>query len=122
VFYAPTRVEDACDLCGGELYTRTDDTWATARHRLDVYETQTRPLVRFFAERGLAHEVDALGEVDEVAERIEKVVLHAHGAAGAVGTSPQHAVSTAQLGTAQLSSAQLSTARLSTASDAAPRP
>lgn len=66
IFYAPSLVEAECDRCGGELYTRSDDTWATARHRLDVYLEQTLPIVAFFEERGLVHQVDGLGEVDEV--------------------------------------------------------
>jgi adenylate kinase len=74
LFYTPARLEGVCDLCGGELYTRSDDTWDTARHRLDVYKEQTFPLVELFREMGLLHEVDALGEVTEVTERIVKAL------------------------------------------------
>lgn len=70
IFYSPSLVEAECDRCGGELYTRSDDTWATARHRLDVYLEQTLPIVAFFEERGLVHQIDGLGEVDEVNRRI----------------------------------------------------
>jgi adenylate kinase len=49
---------------------RSDDTEAVIRHRLDVYERETAPLIAIFAERGLVVEVDGIGAVDEVTERI----------------------------------------------------
>lgn len=49
---------------------RSDDTEDVIRHRLDVYEHQTEPLVALYAERGLLVPVDALGPVDSVAARI----------------------------------------------------
>lgn len=66
IFYTPPRLEAVCDLCGGDLYTRTDDNMQTARYRLDVYTRETLPLVEFFAGRGLLREVDAVGDVDTV--------------------------------------------------------
>ncbi len=74
IFYSPARLEGVCDLCGGELYTRSDDNWETARHRLDVYDSQTFPLIELFREMGLLHEVDALGEVNDVTDRITTVL------------------------------------------------
>ncbi|WAC66667.1 adenylate kinase [Agrococcus sp. SL85] len=49
---------------------RSDDTEEVIRHRLEVYERETAPLVATFAERGLVVEVDGIGSVDEVTERI----------------------------------------------------
>ncbi|MCH1884187.1 adenylate kinase [Agrococcus sp. ARC_14] len=49
---------------------RSDDTEEVIRHRLDVYERETAPLIAIFAERGLVVEVDGIGAVDEVTERI----------------------------------------------------
>lgn len=49
---------------------RSDDTEDVIRHRLDVYERETAPLIAIFAERGLVVEVDGIGAVDEVTERI----------------------------------------------------
>jgi len=70
IFFSPTRVEAVCDLCGGDLHTRSDDNMETARHRLDVYEQQTRPLADFYRETGAVLEVDGAGEPAEVAERV----------------------------------------------------
>lgn len=49
---------------------RTDDTEETIRHRQDVYARETAPLIAVFAERGLLVEVDGLGAMDEVTDRI----------------------------------------------------
>ncbi len=70
VFFSPTRVEAVCDLCGGDLHTRSDDNMETARHRLDVYEQQTRPLADYYRETSAVLDIDGTGEPDEVADRV----------------------------------------------------
>jgi adenylate kinase len=49
---------------------RADDTEDVIRHRLEVYASETEPLVGYYRERGLLHSVDGLGAVDEVTARI----------------------------------------------------
>lgn len=49
---------------------RTDDTPETIRHRQSLYQRETAPLIAVYSERGLVLEIDALGEVNAVAERI----------------------------------------------------
>jgi adenylate kinase len=49
---------------------RTDDTEDVVRHRQDVYNQQTAPLLAVYAERGRLVEVDGIGQVDEVTSRI----------------------------------------------------
>jgi adenylate kinase len=66
----PPRVEGVCDECGGELYQRDDDREETVRERLRVYETETAPIVGFYAEHGLLATVDAMGPLEAVTERI----------------------------------------------------
>jgi adenylate kinase len=58
-----------CDICGGELYHRDDDFPETVRHRLDVYGSQTAPLIEFYSSRGQLTRVNALGVVEDVTER-----------------------------------------------------
>jgi adenylate kinase len=58
-----------CDICGGELYQRDDDSEATVRHRLEVYAEQTAPLVDYYKERDLLVAVEATGPVESVTER-----------------------------------------------------
>lgn len=49
---------------------RSDDTEDTIRHRQELYLRETAPLIAVYKERGLVLEVDALGDVNEVAARI----------------------------------------------------
>jgi adenylate kinase len=49
---------------------RTDDTEDVIRHRLDVYDKETAVVVDLYDQRGIVREVDGLGTVDEVTERI----------------------------------------------------
>ena len=49
---------------------RADDTEEAIRHRQDVYARETAPLLPVFRDRGLLIEVDGLGEIDEVSDRI----------------------------------------------------
>lgn len=60
------KTEGVCDSCGGELYTRKDDTRETAENRLNVYSSQTQPLLDFYAERGLLVEINGDQAVDKV--------------------------------------------------------
>lgn len=58
-----------CTKCGGELYRRDDDAPDTVRHRLEVYEKQTAPLIGFYRSADLLVAIDALGNVEDVTER-----------------------------------------------------
>jgi adenylate kinase len=69
VEYDPPSVENVCDKCGGELYHRDDDFPDTVRHRLEVYSSQTAPLIEFYGARGQLVAIDALGTVEDVTER-----------------------------------------------------
>ncbi|MGW1763449.1 adenylate kinase [Streptomyces sp. NPDC002073] len=69
VSYAPPKTEGVCDICGGELYQRGDDTEDTVRNRLDVYHTQTEPIIDYYKTQGLVVTISALGEVHDVTQR-----------------------------------------------------
>ncbi len=64
-----------------EVEGRTDDTEDVIRHRQDVYAEQTAPLIDVYRERGLLHEVDGMGSVDEVSARVFAVLGTTDGAA-----------------------------------------
>ena len=68
VFDPPVEL-GICDDCGGELFQRDDDREETIRHRLEVYQQQTTPLVSFYADEGTLLGLDATGPVDEITER-----------------------------------------------------
>jgi len=67
--FDPPTVAGICDDCGGELFQRDDDREQTIRHRLEVYQEQTSPLVSFYADEGTLLGLDATGPVDEITER-----------------------------------------------------
>jgi adenylate kinase len=69
VSFDPPTVAGVCDDCGGELFQRDDDREETIRHRLEVYQEQTSPLVSFYADEGTLLGLDATGPVDEITER-----------------------------------------------------
>jgi adenylate kinase len=59
IFFGPSKKNDICDKCGGELYIRKDDEITAVRNRLDVYEQQTAPLKNYYTKKGLLKKVDA---------------------------------------------------------------
>lgn len=62
-----------------EIDGRADDTEDVIRHRLKVYDEETAPLAALYRERGLLHQVDGMGEMDTVAERLQAVLATLHG-------------------------------------------
>ncbi|WIE75450.1 adenylate kinase [Curtobacterium sp. MCSS17_007] len=54
---------------------RSDDNEETIRRRQEVYTEQTAPIVAAYAERGLVVDVDGLGGIDEVGDRIQAALV-----------------------------------------------
>ena len=71
VFNKP-KVEDECDHCGGEVYTRDDDRPEAIGKRLEVYRAQTAPLIEFYRKQGLLIDIDARPMVDEIVAEFKK--------------------------------------------------
>jgi adenylate kinase len=69
VLFDPPARDDTCDDDGSELFQRDDDREETIRHRLEVYQDQTAPLIAYYADQGILLGVDATGPVEEVTER-----------------------------------------------------
>jgi adenylate kinase len=69
VAFDPPSVAGKCDECGGELFQRDDDREETIRHRLEVYQAQTQPLISYYADEGILLGIDATGPVEDVTER-----------------------------------------------------
>jgi adenylate kinase len=67
--FDPPSQPGICDDCGGELFQRDDDREETIRHRLEVYQQQTSPLISFYADEGILLGIDATGPVDEITDR-----------------------------------------------------
>ncbi|MFD5163325.1 adenylate kinase [Streptomyces hawaiiensis] len=69
VTYKQPAKEGVCDVCGGELYQRNDDSEETVRTRLEVYHTQTEPIIDYYKAQGLVVTISALGKVEDVTTR-----------------------------------------------------
>ncbi len=70
VYFSPQEALDECTNAGGELIQREDDNEETIRNRLEVYRTQTEPLVNFYSDRNQLKTVDADGSIDAVYARL----------------------------------------------------
>ena len=77
VVSAPPRQAGVCDRCGGELYQREDDSEATVRNRLGVYERQTAPLLTYYRDRGLLSTVNGEGSIEAIRDAIRRAATAA---------------------------------------------
>ena len=66
VSFNPSKVENVCDKCGGNLYQRNDDKEETVVNRLHAYHEQTEPLIEYYKKQGLYKEIDGLQPIDKV--------------------------------------------------------
>ena len=74
VMFDPPKKEGVCDKCGGELYQRSDDNEATVKSRLETYEAQTKPLIDYYEKQGKLRHIDGVGKMDDILQRIQKVL------------------------------------------------
>ncbi|MEX2659091.1 MAG: adenylate kinase [Acidimicrobiales bacterium] len=70
----PPKYDWTCDVCGGDVIQRADDTEEAIIRRLDLYERETAPLISWFDERELLVEVDGEGDPDTVTARLVRVI------------------------------------------------
>ena len=68
------RVENKCDICNNDLIQRKDDTEETVRERLDIYDRQTQPLIRYYSSQNVLSKVDGTREINEVFAEISNVL------------------------------------------------
>ncbi|MPN16566.1 adenylate kinase [bioreactor metagenome] len=64
-YHVSKKPDNTCD-CGATLYQRDDDKEETVRNRLVVYERSTKPLIEYYANKGLLHTVNGDNEIDIV--------------------------------------------------------
>jgi adenylate kinase len=62
----PPKEDWICDVCGGDVIQRDDDTEEAVMRRLELYELQTLPLIHFYRRRGKLAHVDGTGDEDDV--------------------------------------------------------
>lgn len=64
--HIPPKQEGICDRCGSALILREDDKPETVTKRLDVYHTQTQPLIDYYTAKNVLVDVDGTKSMDEV--------------------------------------------------------
>ncbi|MBC2425578.1 nucleoside monophosphate kinase, partial [Clostridium beijerinckii] len=70
VKFNPLKTEGKCDLCGGELVQRKDDTEETVKERIEVYSNQTAPLVQYYKSNDSLYAIDGTREISEVFQSV----------------------------------------------------
>lgn len=70
----PPQKENVCDKCGGELYQRADDNEETVNNRIDVYNTQTKPLLDYYEKAGNIVHLDGEAGLENLFQRIVRVL------------------------------------------------
>jgi len=68
----PPPENNKCEVCGGEIIQRSDDTEETVTNRLAVYKEKTKPLKEYFEKSGKLQNFDSNGTVDEIYSKIIK--------------------------------------------------
>lgn len=74
IAYKPTQKDGICDVCGGEVYQRKDDSEEVIGHRLKTYEQTTFPVKNYYEEMGILQIVDGQGQLSDIEKRIENIV------------------------------------------------
>lgn len=70
----PPSKEGICDSCNGELIQRADDNEDSIRTRFRVYNNETAPIADYYSKKGLIVKIDGSGSIEEISERILKVL------------------------------------------------
>lgn len=70
----PPKKPGVCDVCGGELYQRPDDSEATILNRLDVYRAQTESLIARYEKQGVLVRIDSNQSVDVAASQMSQAL------------------------------------------------
>jgi adenylate kinase len=72
--YSPPTNAGICNMCGGELYQRDDDTEDTIKARLQVYKNQTLPLIEYYKKKNILFTVSGKGSIQDIFDEIIKVI------------------------------------------------
>jgi adenylate kinase len=70
VIFNPPEMVGKCNLCGSDLMQRADDSEDTVNERLDIYDAQTEPLIKYYSDKNLLSVVDGTQAINSVFESI----------------------------------------------------
>lgn len=74
VYTSPSKLEDRCDKCGGNLRHRADDNEEIIGNRLRVYEAQTAPLIEYYRNQDKLRTVQGVGEIEDIFKAVCAVI------------------------------------------------
>ncbi|MDR1522525.1 MAG: adenylate kinase [Endomicrobium sp.] len=72
LYFIPPKESNKCDECNKDLIQRDDDKEEIVKNRLDVYESQTKPLVEYYKRQGFLIEIDGSKSESEVFKQISE--------------------------------------------------
>ena len=72
ISHKPSKVEGVCDICGGKLIQRSDDTLEALEKRLKTYYEQTEPVIEYYKEKGIVSFVDSNRDEETIYNEIKK--------------------------------------------------
>ncbi len=70
----PPKKEGICDICGGNLIQRVDDTPQVIKKRLNVFKNDTKPVLDFYKKKGWLYSIFAEGKVPETLKQIYEII------------------------------------------------
>ncbi|HEY5602092.1 MAG TPA: adenylate kinase [Gammaproteobacteria bacterium] len=74
IYTSPSKLEDHCDQCGGNLHHRADDNEETISNRLRVYEMQTAPLIAYYTNQNKQYTLEGSGDIEEIFEGLCNII------------------------------------------------
>ena len=74
--FNPPKEHGICDIDKSPLYQRDDDKADTVRHRINVYQQQTAPLIDYYKARGVLTEVNGTASIEEVANQMTSIMTY----------------------------------------------
>ncbi len=74
IYTNPSKMDEQCDECGGDLHHRSDDNEETIINRIRIFESQTRPVADYYKQKGHLRVVQGLGDLAIIVKAMAKVV------------------------------------------------
>ena len=76
VRFNPPKIENKDDITGEELVVREDDKEETVRKRLEIYHTETSPLIEYYQKMGIVESINGNNSIESVSSIINDIVIN----------------------------------------------